>query len=150
MLGQVTDQPPPQGRLARLFRYADARHVPLRTILVTVAVVAGTYLAAQLIYRLRTLVLLIIVAGFVAVLLNPLVDLLPAPDPAPRLRRYRRHPAVPGGLRPWRSPSATRWSNGHPPGRALPSYVTSEDGTGWVGHLAPSITSRPRRRNGRS
>ena len=62
--------------MARLFRYADARHVPLRTIVVTVAVVAGTYLAGQLIYRLRTLVLLIIVAGFVAVLLNPLVVLL--------------------------------------------------------------------------
>ena len=64
----MTDQPPPHGRLARLLQAADRRHVPLRTILVTVAVVAATYLAGQLIYRLRTLVLLIIVAGFVAVL----------------------------------------------------------------------------------
>ena len=54
--------------MARLFRYADTRRVPLRTIVVAVAVVAGTFLAGQLIYRLRTLVLLIIVAGFVAVL----------------------------------------------------------------------------------
>ena len=72
----MTDQPPPPGRLARLFRYADARRVPLRTILVTVAVVAGTYVGAQLLYRLRTIVLLIVVAGFVAVLLNPIVVLL--------------------------------------------------------------------------
>ena len=50
--------------------------MPLRTILVTVAVVAATYLAGQLLYRLRTIVLLIIVAGFVALLLNPLVVLL--------------------------------------------------------------------------
>src|ERR1700738_2535746 len=40
------------------------RNVPLRTIVVTVAVVAGTYLAGKLIYRLRDIVLLIIVAGF--------------------------------------------------------------------------------------
>ena len=72
----VTEQPPPQGRLARLYRYADARHVPLRTIVVTVAVVAGTYLAGKLIYRLREIVLIILVAGFVAVLLNPIVVVL--------------------------------------------------------------------------
>ena len=52
--------------MARLFKYADARRIPLRTIVVTVAVVAAVYLAGQLVYRLRTLVLLIIVAGFVA------------------------------------------------------------------------------------
>ena len=40
--------------------------------MVTVAVVAATYLAGKLIYRLRDIVLLIIVAGFVALLLNPL------------------------------------------------------------------------------
>ena len=33
---------PPRGRLARLFEAADRRHVPLRTILVTVAVVVAT------------------------------------------------------------------------------------------------------------
>ena len=52
------------------------RNVPLRTIVVTVAVVAATYLAGKLIYRLRDIVLLIIVAGFVALLLNPIVVLL--------------------------------------------------------------------------
>lgn len=63
----------PRGRLARLFQAADQRHVPLRTILVTVGVVVGTYLAGKLLYLMRNIVLLMLVAGFVAILLNPLV-----------------------------------------------------------------------------
>jgi predicted PurR-regulated permease PerM len=134
----VTDQPPPQGRVARLFRYADARRVPLRTILVTVGVVAATLLAAQLIYRLRTLVLLIIVAGFVALLLNPLVVLL-------QRRIPRRGLAVAivtlGALVVF---AVLAYEFGNPllngitdlAGK-LPGYVTSaENGKGWIGHLA--------------
>ena len=60
-------------RLAGLWRAADVRKVPLRTIVVTVAVVAVTYLAGKLVYRLRDIVLLLVVAGFIAVLLNPMV-----------------------------------------------------------------------------
>jgi predicted PurR-regulated permease PerM len=71
--GQVSHERPPRGRLARLSAAADRRHVPLRTILVTVAVVVATYLAGKLIYRLRDIVLLMLVAGFVAMLLNPVV-----------------------------------------------------------------------------
>src|ERR1700759_3137046 len=74
--GHVTEPPPSPGRLARLFQYPDAPRVRLRTILVTVAVVAATYLAGKLIYRLRDIVLLILVAGFVSVLLNPIVGVL--------------------------------------------------------------------------
>ena len=66
----------PAGRMARLWRAADERHVPLRTIVTAVAVVAATYLAGKLIYRLRDVLVLILVAGFIAVLLNPLVVLL--------------------------------------------------------------------------
>ena len=134
----MTDQPPPQGRLARLFRYADARRVPLRTILVTVGVVAATFLAGQLIYRLRTLVLLILVAGFVALLLNPLVVLL-------QRRIRRRGLAVTivtlGALVVF---AVLAYSFGNPllngitdlAGK-LPGYVTSaEHGKGWIGHLA--------------
>ena len=64
---------PPRGRLARLFEAADRRHVPLRTILVTAGVVVATYLAGKLIYRLRDIVVLMLVAGFTAMLLNPAV-----------------------------------------------------------------------------
>ena len=137
--GHVTDQPPPQGRLARLWAYADARHVPLRTIVVTVAVVAATYLAGKLIYRLRDIVLLIVVAGFLALLLNPLVVLLERKFSLRRgfavtivsiwaalvflgLALAFGYPLVNG---------TTHLAN------RLPSYVASaEHGTGWIGHLA--------------
>ena len=135
----MTDQPPPQGRLARLWAYADARHVPLRTIVVTVAVVAATYLVGKLIYRLRDIVLLIVVAGFLALLLNPLVVLLE------RKFSLRRGAAVTivsiwaalvflGLALAFGYPlvnGTTHLAN------RLPSYVASaEHGTGWIGHLA--------------
>jgi predicted PurR-regulated permease PerM len=69
----MSDEQPPRGRLARLFEAADRRRVPLRTILVTVAVVVVAYLAGKLMYLLRDVVLLMLVAGFVAMLLNPVV-----------------------------------------------------------------------------
>jgi len=121
-----------------MFRYADARHVPLRTILVTVAVVAGTYLAGQVIYRLRTLALLIVVAGFVALLLNPLVVLV-------QRRIPRRGLAVTivtlGAVVVF---AVLAYSFGNPLvngitdlAAKLPGYVASaQHGTGWIGHLA--------------
>jgi predicted PurR-regulated permease PerM len=134
----VTDQPPPQGRLARLLLAADRRHVPLRTILVTVAVVAATYLAGQLLYRLRTLVLLVVVAGFVAVLLNPLVVLLQR-----RIRRrgYAVTVVTLGAVVVF---ALLAYAFGNPLVNGithlsdrLPGYVSSaEHGTGWLGHLA--------------
>jgi predicted PurR-regulated permease PerM len=135
---ELPESQPPAGRLTRLFRAADERHIPLRTILVAVAVVAVTYLAGQLIYRLRDIVLLIVVAGFVAVLLNPIVVYLQ--------RRWtpRRGLAV---------AIVTAWAVlvfiglavafGYPLAGAinhlsdrLPSYVASaEHGRGWIGHI---------------
>ncbi len=135
----MTDPSPPQGRLARLYRYADVRHVPLRTIVVTVGVVAATYLAGKLIYRLREIVLIILVAGFVALLLNPLVVVLE------RLLRLRRGFAVTivtilaalaflGLALVFGYPlvnGITRLVD------RLPSYIQSaEQGTGWIGHIA--------------
>jgi predicted PurR-regulated permease PerM len=134
----VSDQSPPPGRLARLWAFADARHIPLRTILVTVAVVAVTYLAGKLIYRLRDIVLVIVVAGFVAVLLNPIVIFLQ------RRLTPRRGLAV---------TIVTAWAVlvfiglaiafGAPLVGAithlsdrLPSYVASaQHGQGWIGHI---------------
>ena len=72
----MKQQPPPRSRFGRLLRAAERRRVPLLTILVTVGVVAATYLAGKLIYRLRDIVLLMLVSGFVALLLNPIVILL--------------------------------------------------------------------------
>jgi predicted PurR-regulated permease PerM len=124
--------------MARLFKYADARRVPLRTILVTVAVVAAAYLAGQLLYRLRTILLLIVVAGFVALLLNPIVVLL-------QRRIPRRGLAVAiVTLVTLVIFAVVAYEFGNPlvngitdlAGK-LPGYVTSaEHGTGWIGHLA--------------
>ena len=135
----MTEQPPPQGRLARLYRYADARHVPLRTIVVTVAVVAGTYLAAKLIYRLREIVLIILVAGFVAVLLNPIVVVLER-----RLSLRRGFAVTIVTILAALAFLGLALAFGYPLVGAithlankLPTYVANaEQGTGWIGHIA--------------
>jgi predicted PurR-regulated permease PerM len=62
--------------MGRLWQAADRSGVPLRTIVVTVLVVGGFYLSAKLVYRLRDVLLLLLVAGFIALLLNPMVLLL--------------------------------------------------------------------------
>jgi predicted PurR-regulated permease PerM len=78
---------PASTRRARLLSAAAARGIPLPAILVTVAVVAITYLAGRLIYRLRDVILLMLVAGFIALILNPFVVLV-------QRRIPRRGPAV--------------------------------------------------------
>jgi predicted PurR-regulated permease PerM len=125
-------------RRARLRAAAAARGVPLATILVAVAVVVLAYLAGKLAYRLRDVLLMIAVAGFLALILNPLV--------AGLQRRWirRRGPAVAvvtiwavlvfiGLLAAFGYPlvhGLTHFS------RQLPSYVTAaEHGNGWIGHL---------------
>ena len=60
-------------RRARILRWADLRSVPLRAILVTIALVVAVYLVGKLLYRLRDVVLLMLVGGFIALVLNPLV-----------------------------------------------------------------------------
>src|SRR5437764_13792560 len=62
--------------MRRLWQVADARRVPLRTIIAAVVVVGGAYLAGKLVYRLRDVFLLFLVAGFIALLLNPIVVIL--------------------------------------------------------------------------
>ncbi len=139
MLGGVRDVPPqPRGRVARLWKAAEVRNIPLRTIVTTVAIVAATYLAGKLIYRLRDIVVLLLVAGFVTVLLNPIVNFLQ------RRLFPRRGIAV---------AIVTLWAVlvfiglalvfGYPLVNGithladqLPKYVASaEHGTGWIGHL---------------
>ena len=136
----MTDEPPrPEGRLARLWKAADVRHIPLRTILVTVAVVAATYLAGKLIYRLRDIVLLVLVGGFAAVLLNPIVVLLqrrlvPRRGAAVAIVTFLAVLAFLGLALVFGYPlvnGITHLAN------RLPSYVQSaEQGKGWIGHIA--------------
>lgn len=60
-------------RAERFWAGATAKGIPLRAIIATVAVVAATYLAGKLLYRLREVLLLLFLAGFFAVLSDPLV-----------------------------------------------------------------------------
>jgi len=69
----MADKTPPQTRRERLWRSAASKGIPLRAILATVAVVVAAYMAGKLLYRLRDVILLMAVSGFVALLLNPLV-----------------------------------------------------------------------------
>jgi predicted PurR-regulated permease PerM len=127
-----------QIRRARLRAAFAARGVPLATILVSVAVVVLTYMAGKLAYRLRDVILMIVVAGFLALILNPLVVALQ--------RRWIRRRGQAVAL-------VTIWTVlvfaglvaafGYPLvhglthfSQQLPSYVqAAEHGHGWIGHL---------------
>src|SRR5215469_16116102 len=126
-------------RRARLRDAAAARGIPLAAIITAVAVVALTFLAGKLLYRLRDVILLMVVAGFVALILNPLV-------------LYLQHHRI--KRRGWAVAVVTIWAAvvfaglafafGHPLvsglthlSERLPSYVQdAEHGKGWIGHVA--------------
>ncbi len=63
-------------RLGRLWSAAELRRVPLRTIIVAILAVAAFYLAGKVIYRLKDVLLLLLVAGFLALILNPVVGVI--------------------------------------------------------------------------
>ncbi len=125
-------------RRARLEMAAAARGIPLAAIITAVAVVALAYLAGKLLYRLRDVILLMVVGGFIALILNPLVVYL-------QRWRIRR--------RGWAVAVVTIWAAlvfaglavafGYPLAHGLthlsqrlPAYVQdAEHGRGWIGHL---------------
>ncbi|HVB71010.1 MAG TPA: AI-2E family transporter [Acidimicrobiales bacterium] len=137
MSSEIPQRRSTDGHGARILRRADASNVPLRTILVSVFTVAGVYLAALIVYRLRVLVMLVLVGSFVALILNPGVN---------RLQRW--------GLRRGWAVSAVTFvavvvfvglavAFGYPLinaitnlSHSLPAYVhRAEHGKGWIGHL---------------
>lgn len=63
----------PETRRRRILRLADGNSVPVLSILFAVFVVAGVYLSGQVIYHLRALLVLGLVGGFIALILNPVV-----------------------------------------------------------------------------
>lgn len=87
--GEVAD--PPGGteapRRERLFAAASARGVPLRTILTVDAVVIATWVLYRLLGRLREVILWVLIAAFIALVLNPAVAAL-------QRHRFRRGAAV--------------------------------------------------------
>jgi len=129
---------PPITRRARLWAAAESRGIPLRAILATAAVVVLVYVLAKVLYHLRDVILLLVVAAFLAVLLNPLVVFLQ------HWKIKRRGLAV---------TVVIVWSLlvffglalafGYPLANGithladnLPHYVSdAENGRGWLGHL---------------
>jgi predicted PurR-regulated permease PerM len=132
------DSPPSDSRRARLWHAAESRGIPLRTILVTVAVVAATYLLGKLIYRLRDIILLIVVSGFLALILNPLV--VAVQRWGIRRRGWAVSVVTLMGVLAFFGLTV---AFGYPLVGAithladlLPSYVSkAEHGKGWIGHL---------------
>ena len=77
MLERVSQLPAEgESRRQRMWEVAEAKGIPLRTIVVAVGVVVAVYLAGRLVYKLREILLLVVVAGFVALLLDPAVVLI--------------------------------------------------------------------------
>jgi predicted PurR-regulated permease PerM len=129
---------PAETRWQRLWKAAESRHIPLRAILVTVGVVVAVYLAGKVLFRLREVLLLLVVAGFIAILLNPLVVGLQR-HVVPR-RGYAVSIVTAFALLAFvllAIAFGTPLVNGitHLANR-LPSYVSNaENGKGWIGHL---------------
>jgi predicted PurR-regulated permease PerM len=125
-------------RLALLWRAADRTNVPLRTIIAGVLVVGLFLLAAKLVYRLRDVVLLLLVAGFIALILNPLVLVLQ--KYVVRRRGLAVSVVTVAALVGFVGLAV---AFGYPLVNAithladrLPSYVSSATaGRGWIGHL---------------
>jgi predicted PurR-regulated permease PerM len=134
----MSEKTPPRTRRERLWRSAGSQGIPLRAILATVGVVVATYLAGKLLYRLRDVVLLMAVSGFLALLLNPLVVLLQ------RWKVHRRGLAV-AIIIFWAVVvfAGLAVAFGYPLVNAvtsladrLPSYVDqAQHGRGWIGQV---------------
>ena len=117
---------------------AESRSIPLRAILATVGVVVVVYLAAKVLYHIREVLLLIVVAGFIALILNPLVVKLQ--DWGIRRRGGAVAVVTLLGLLAFVGLAVVfgyPLTNGITHlARALPSYVTdAEHGKGPIGHL---------------
>ena len=78
---------PDAPRRDRLFAAASAKGVPLRTILAVDAVIIATWVMYRLLGRLRDVILWVLIAAFIALVLNPAVAFL-------QRRRLRRGMAV--------------------------------------------------------
>jgi predicted PurR-regulated permease PerM len=125
-------------RRSMLFKRAEANNIPLKTILATIGIIILVFFAGKILYRLREILLLMLVGGFIALLLNPVVDILQ------RWKLHRRGTAVFVvmffavlaffGL---------AFAFGYPLVNSmthladnLPSYVNkAEHDKGWIGHL---------------
>lgn len=134
----ASDGSPVSARWAWLRSAGESRGIPLRAIVATVGVVAALYLGGQLLYRLRDIVILFALSGFIALILNPLVLVLQR-RVAPR--RSVAVAIVTGSALLVFVGLAVGF--GYPlaagiihMANRMPGYVASaERGNGWLGHL---------------
>lgn len=125
-------------RLDRLWNASERRRVPLRTIIAAVLAVALFYLAGKLLYRLRDVLLLLLVAGFLALILNPVVRVIEK-----YVVKRRGFAVAVVALLALAVFVGLAFAFGYPLVNAitnladrLPSYVASADsGKGWIGKL---------------
>ena len=130
--------PPTDTTWVPLQRGLHSRDVSARTVLTIVAAVAAVYLAAKVVYRLREVLLLLAVAGFIALVLNPLVVAL---QRRMGMCRGLAVAIVASGAALVLVGLAVAF--GYPLACGithlvhwLPGYVeTAEHGKGWIGHL---------------
>ncbi|HEY5121231.1 MAG TPA: AI-2E family transporter, partial [Acidimicrobiales bacterium] len=125
-------------RRARLIERANVNNVPLNTILVTIFVIVAVFFAGKLLYRLRDLILLLVVGGFIALILNPIVI---------RLQKWgikrRGYAVLIVAFAAAIAFCLLAFAFGYPLVNAithlannLPAYVNNaEHGKGWIGHL---------------
>jgi predicted PurR-regulated permease PerM len=125
-------------RWARLQRTTESFGIPLSTIIASVAIVAVVYLSGKLIYRLRDLLTLLAVSGFIALILNPLVvalqrQIVPRRSAAVAIVTISALMVFAGLVVACTYPLVTAVL--HLANR-LPVYVANaERGKGWMGHL---------------
>ena len=134
----MDSEPPQNTRLTRLWKAAESRNIPLRTILTTVGVVVAVYLLGKVVYRLRDVLLLMVISGFIALLLNPLVFAL-------QQRFVPRRGLAVAVVTVWAALvfGGLAVAFGYPLingishfAERLPGYVANaQNGTGWLGHL---------------
>jgi len=125
-------------RRARIVLRAKLNDVPLLTIITAVLVVVVVYMTGKLLYRLRDILLLMVLGGFIALLLNPMVDGLE------RWKiKHRGYAVAIVALGTLVVFSALAFAFGDPLvnslthlSHTLPSYVNrAQHGKGWLGKL---------------
>jgi predicted PurR-regulated permease PerM len=129
----------PDNKWVRLQRAAYSRDISARTVMTIVAAVGALYLAGKVIYRLREVLLLLAVAGFIALVLNPLVVAL---QRRLKMRRWLAVAIIASTATLVLVGLAAALGYRLACGMAhlanwLPGYVAkAEHGKGWIGHLA--------------
>jgi predicted PurR-regulated permease PerM len=125
-------------RRSIMFKRAEAHGVPTMTILVTIGFLILIYFTGKLLYRLRDILLLMVVGGFIALILNPMVVWLQRR----KIRRRGFAVLIVMGLAVLVF-MGLAFAFGYPLVNALthladnlPTYVKdAEHNKGWIGHL---------------